>query len=266
MWAGLGELSRIGELVLNPFVGPRFKSVVLTTDLPLEVDKPIDFGLQTFCGNCLKCARECPCDAIPFGDKVMFNGYEIWKPDVERCTRYRLTNPKGSACGRCMKTCPINKVVDADGGLLTRVASWLGVNAMWLKPLMVPIATFVDDWLENGKRNPVKKWWLDHEIVNGVAVVPPKGTNQRDIDPARKVEPANQKMAIYPANVMPPPDQRGPVEVDRKAAMAAVNLLETPSQARQRVAAGSAAPQHYRPTPPVGEADEKQVAVSGPYR
>ncbi|MBT5432843.1 MAG: hypothetical protein HOK83_04200 [Rhodospirillaceae bacterium] len=34
--AGLGELSRIGELVLNPFVGPRFKSAVITTDLPLQ--------------------------------------------------------------------------------------------------------------------------------------------------------------------------------------------------------------------------------------
>ncbi|MEM7077553.1 MAG: reductive dehalogenase domain-containing protein, partial [Pseudomonadota bacterium] len=34
--AGLGELSRIGELVLNPFVGPRFKSVVLTTNLPSD--------------------------------------------------------------------------------------------------------------------------------------------------------------------------------------------------------------------------------------
>ncbi len=125
LWAGLGELSRIGELVLNPFVGPRFKSVVMTTNMPLEVDQPIDFGLQTFCSGCLKCARECPCDAIPFGDKVMFNGYEIWKPDVERCARYRVTNPHGSACGRCMKTCPINKVVDSDGPLLTRMASWL---------------------------------------------------------------------------------------------------------------------------------------------
>ena len=195
--AGLGELSRIGELVLNPFVGPRFKSVVLTTDIPLEVDKPIDFGLQYFCNNCLKCARECPCDAIPFGDKVMFNAYEIWKPDVERCTRYRLTNPKGAACGRCMKTCPINKVVDADGALLTRMASWLGVNAMFLKPVMVPIATWMDDWLENGKRNPVKKWWFDHEMIDGVAVDPPKGTNERDIDPSRVVDPAKQKMAYY---------------------------------------------------------------------
>ena len=47
----------------------------------------------------------------------MFNGYEIWKPDVERCTRYRLTNSKWiGACGRCMKTCPINKVVDSSTG------------------------------------------------------------------------------------------------------------------------------------------------------
>ena len=265
LWAGLGELSRIGELVLNPFVGPRFKSVVLTTDMPLKVDKPIDFGLQTFCGSCLKCARECPCDAIPFGDKIMFNGYEIWKPDVERCTRYRVTNPKGSACGRCMKTCPINKVVDADGALLTRLASWLGVNAMWLKPLMVPIATFMDDWLANGKRNPVKKWWLDHELVNGVAVTP-KGTNQRDIDPSRRVDPAHQKMAVYHASMMPPPNEPGPVEVDRKAAMAAVDLLETPDQARKRVGAGAQTPAHYVPTPPANMATEKQASVANPYK
>lgn len=265
LWAGLGELSRIGELVLNPFVGPRFKSVVLTTDMPLEVDKPIDFGLQKFCNNCLKCARECPCDAIPFGDKIMFNGYEIWKPDVERCTRYRVTNPKGSACGRCMKTCPINKVVDADGALLTRVASWLGVNAMWLKPLMVPIATFMDDWLANGKRNPVKKWWFDHELVDGVAVAP-KGTNQRDIDPTRMVDPANQKMAVYHASMMPPPNELGSVEVDRKAAMAAVKLLETPSQARKRADAGEPKLAHYVPTPPVNAAADKATAGSSPYK
>ena len=100
LWAGLGELSRIGELVLNPFVGPRFKSVVFTTDIPMEVDRPIDFRLQYFCNNCLKCARECPCDAIPWGGKVMFNAYEMWKIDAERCARYRLTNSKGAACGR----------------------------------------------------------------------------------------------------------------------------------------------------------------------
>jgi len=263
--AGLGELSRIGELVLNPFVGPRFKSVVLTTDMPLEVDKPIDFGLQYFCENCYKCARECPCDAIPFGDKIVFNGYEMWKPDVERCARYRLTNPRGAACGRCMKTCPINKVVDADGALLTRMASWMGVHMLWAKPLMVPIATWMDDWLGNGKRNPAKKWWFDHEMVDGVAVDPPKGTNERDIDPTRKFDAAKQKMAYYHANAMPPPDELGPVLPDRKAAMKAAELLETPDEARARVAAGGAKPEHYEPTPPTGkEADAE--GVGSPYR
>ena len=194
----------------------------------------------------------------------MFNGYEIWKPDVERCTRYRVTNPKGSACGRCMKTCPINKVVDADGALITRLASWMGVNVMWLKPLMVPIATFMDDWLGNGKRNSVKKWWLDHEIVNGIAVAP-KGTNQRDIDPSRKVDPANQKMAVYHANMMPPPNELGAVEVDRKAAMAAMNVVETPPQARKRVAEKGTTPLHYIPTPPA-DAAHKLEEVSSPYK
>ncbi|MDP2410086.1 MAG: reductive dehalogenase domain-containing protein [Pseudolabrys sp.] len=265
LWAGLGELSRIGELVLNPFVGPRFKSVVMTTDFPLEPDQPIDFGLQTFCQGCLKCARECPCDAIPFGDKVMFNGYEIWKPDVERCTRYRLTNARGSACGRCMKTCPINKVVDADGALLTRAASWLGVNAMWLKPVMVPFAAWFDDWIGNGRRNPAKRWWLDHEIVGGVTVAA-KGTNQRDIDPTRQVDPAAamQKMAYHHANMMPPPNDPSPLVVDRKAGMAAKALLETPDQARTRKAAGGPLPAHYVPVPPI-VADTDVRAAKSPY-
>ncbi len=263
LWAGLGELSRIGELVLNPFVGPRFKSVVLTTDMPLEVDRPIDFGLQYFCGNCMKCARECPCDAISFGDKVMFNGYEMWKPDVERCSRYRLTNPRGSACGRCMKTCPLNKVVDLDGPLLTRMASWLGINAMWLKPLMVPIATWLDDRLGYGKRVPAKKWWFDHEIIDGVAVNP-RATNRRDIDPSRKVDAARQKVAYYHANMMPPPNAPGPVPVDRKAALAARDVIETPAVARARTARGEPPPAHYVATKPAG-GERILERVESPY-
>ena len=42
LWAGLGEMCRIGDIVLNPFLGTRFKAAVVTTDLPLAVDKPID--------------------------------------------------------------------------------------------------------------------------------------------------------------------------------------------------------------------------------
>jgi ferredoxin len=256
--AGLGELSRIGELVLNPFVGPRFKSVILTTDLPLIPDKPIDFGLQYFCDNCLKCARECPCDAISWGDKVMFNGYEIWKPDTERCTRYRLTNQRGLACGRCMKTCPLNKVVDYDGPIATQIASWFGIHARPLKPLLVPIATRLDDWLGHGVRNPVKKWWLDLEIVDGVSVLPRKGVNERDLDLKRWIDPKKQKIAYYHADIMPPPNSSGiPQMVDRKAALAAAAKVETPAEALARRAAGGKKPDHYIPAGPL---DPSQVA------
>ena len=252
--AGLGELSRIGELVLNPFVGPRFKSVVLTTDMPLVVDRPIDFGLQYFCSNCNKCARECPCDAISWGDKVMFNGYEMWKLDAERCARYRLTNQRGLACGRCMKTCPLNKVVTWDGPIATQVASWLGINARWLKPLLVPVATRLDDWLGHGIRNPAKKWWLDLEIVDGVCVVPRKGVNKRDLDLKRHIDPGKQKIAYYNANVMPAPNSHGiGIFPNRKEAIAAASLLETPTEALARVKAGGPMPRHYVPTPPLPE-------------
>ncbi len=258
MWAGLGELSRIGELVLNPFVGPRFKSVVLTTDMPLAVDEPIDFGLQEFCSNCFKCARECPCDAIPFGDKVMFNGYEMWKPDVERCVRYRVTNPKGSACGRCMKTCPLNKVPTLDGPLVHRVGTWLGVNARWLKPVLVPLAVYLDDKLGYGRRNRHKKWWLDLEMDDGVCHVPTKGSNERELDLEREIPVGNQKIAYYPANVVPAGDAPAAVPVDRKAALAVAGGLETPREAVARRAAGGAKPAIYEPTPasgrPLGEA------------
>jgi len=250
--AGLGELSRIGELVLNPFVGPRFKSVVFTTNLPLATDKPIDFGLQYFCNNCRKCARECPCDAITWGDKVMFNGYEMWKLDAERCARYRLTNQRGLACGRCMKTCPLNKVVSWDGPVATQVASWLGIHAGWLKPVLVPLATRLDDFLGHGVRNPVKRWWLDLEIVDGICVHPTKGVNERDLDMSRSTDPDAQKIAYYNADQMPPPNSHGiPIHPNRKAAIAAAKQLETPHEALARIASGGAKPAHYNPTPPM---------------
>ncbi|MFQ5533417.1 MAG: hypothetical protein ACE5EM_01150 [Sphingomonadales bacterium] len=215
--AGLGEMSRIGELVLNPFIGPRMKVCVVTTDLPMTVDKPIDFGLQDFCAKCYKCARECPCNAIPFGDKVMFNGYETWKPDVENCAKYRVTNQKGSACGRCMKTCPLNKVVTRDGPIVQRIASWLGINATWLKPVMIRIAIWLDDLLGNGKRVKGQKWWPDLEYRDGRLVVP-RGANRRDIDPG-KPRPKNQKIALYPPEDLPPGDCRECFPADRKKAL-----------------------------------------------
>lgn len=215
LMAGLGEMSRIGELVLNPFIGPRSKSVVFTTDLPLEVDSPIDFGLQAVCSMCMKCARECPCNAIPFGPKVMFNGYEIWKPDVEKCGRYRLTNAKGSACGRCMKTCPYNRedLVESEKLL------WLSIDVPAARRALIQY----DDAIGGGLRNPVKRWWFDLEIVDGVAVKP-AAANERDLSPGREEKLAKtQKLAFFPPELQPKGGTtlKEAVPIDREAGLAA---------------------------------------------
>jgi len=227
--AGLGEMSRIGELVLNPFVGPRFKSVVLTTDMPITPDRPIDFGLQDFCNKCTKCARECPCGAISFGDKVMFNGYEIWKPDVEKCTKYRLGNQKGSSCGRCMKTCPFN----TEGVLAERAFLWSAIKLPFTRKWIAHL----DDKVGNGSINTIKKWWWDLEWKDGRTIEPEKGTNARDLDMNGGRIADKQKTAIYPAAVNPVPVPVGLIQKpDRKAAVAYGQSIERPAQARRRIA------------------------------
>jgi len=226
LMAGLGELSRIGELVLSPFVGPRFKTVVLTTDLPMTVDRPIDFGLQDFCRKCTKCARECPCMAIPFGPKVMFNGYEMWKPDVEKCAKYRVTNMKGSACGRCMKTCPFN----TEGLLAHRFFLWLAMHV----PASRAWIARLDDRFANGSINRTKKWWFDLEMVDGVAVTP-KGVNARELDFDAIKRAKTQALALFPPEVSPPPGAQQPHAPDRAAAIKAYAVAESPAAARARL-------------------------------
>ena len=157
--AGTGEMSRPG-LVLNPFLGLRFKASVVTTDLPLLPDKPVDFGLQKFCQTCMKCAIKCPVGAISKGDKVIYNGYETWKFDVERCTKFRTTNPNGAGCGRCIRVCPWNK---PKGWTHDRVR-WMVLNTPWMGKLLIKM----DDFMGYSKQKTMDKWWFDLEEVDGI--------------------------------------------------------------------------------------------------
>ncbi len=174
LWAGLGEMCRIGGVVLNPFIGPRFKAAVVTTDLPLVPDKPIDFGLQNICSICKKCARECPSGAIPKGDKILYNGYEVWRENVEACTKYRTTNSNGAGCGNCIKVCPWNK---AD--------TWYHRASIWAVQRSViasKILIWMDDLLGYGKPVEKDRWWFDLEDVDlnpnyGKLFIPKKNKN-----------------------------------------------------------------------------------------
>ncbi|KPL19280.1 MAG: hypothetical protein AMJ92_03820 [candidate division Zixibacteria bacterium SM23_81] len=57
--AGLGWLGR-HNLVVNPSHGARIRLVTVLTDLPLEVDQPV----QEDCGKCRDCIPVCPAGAI----------------------------------------------------------------------------------------------------------------------------------------------------------------------------------------------------------
>lgn len=217
--SGLGEVSRIGEVILNPFLGPRLKSGTVTTDLPMAHDKPIDFGLQRFCDSCNKCARECPSGAITAGPKLMFNGYEIWKSDSQKCATYRVTTPGGAMCGRCMKTCPWN----LEGLFKEKPFRWAAMNV----PQLAPVLAKLDDVVENGTLNPVKKWWWDLEMEEDGGYRPtqqPVNTRalQKDLD----LRYEDQTLAVYPAPLAPHPHPY-PFNMDREAGIEAYQAMVT---------------------------------------
>ena len=98
--------------------------------------------------------------------------------------------------------------------------------------------------------------------------MPRKGVNKRDLDPKRSIDSKKQKIAYYNADAMPPPNSHGVAYVpDRKAAIAAAAVFETPEQARERVRAGGAKPKHYVPTPPipVSELEVSDTSAFDPY-
>ncbi|MEX0284790.1 MAG: 4Fe-4S double cluster binding domain-containing protein, partial [Paracoccaceae bacterium] len=240
--AGLGEVSRIGEVILNPYLGPRLKSGVVTTTMPMDHDKPIDFGLQAFCEACNKCARECPSGAITAGPKLMFNGYEIWKSDSQKCATYRITNQNGAMCGRCMKTCPWN----LEGIFAEAPFRWAAMNI----PSAAPALAKLDDAVGNGGLNPIKKWWWDIELdpADGRYKPTPNPVNARDLDKKLDVKYEDQTLAVYPAPLAPPPWPY-PFPMDREAGIEAYQAMVTAEQYKVNLERGSTEGQHHYTVP-----------------
>lgn len=232
---GLGEVSRIGEVILNPFLGPRLKSGVVTTNLPMAHDKPIDFGLQRFCEACNKCARECPSGAITAGPKLMFNGYEIWKSDSQKCTTYRVTTKGGAMCGRCMKTCPWN----LEGLFAEAPFRWAAMHM----PGTARALAKLDDWAGNGEINEAKRWWWDLEMVDEGPYAPSDHPlNRRALSKDLDLRYEDQTLAVYPAPLAPPPDL-WPFPMDREAGIEAYQAMIPAAEHIRRRAAGET-PEH----------------------
>jgi ferredoxin len=131
--SGLGELGRMG-ILLTPKLGPRVRLGVVTTDLPLVPDgRRYDASVIDFCRFCLKCAENCPSQAIPEGDRIEVDGALRWRIDADRCFHY--WNVVGTDCGVCMAVCPYShpdkwthnlvRLAMQRSGMARRAALWL---------------------------------------------------------------------------------------------------------------------------------------------
>ncbi|HKL38146.1 MAG TPA: reductive dehalogenase, partial [Bacteroidales bacterium] len=110
--AGLGEQGRNGILI-TPELGANTRLAAVTTNMPLEPDKPIDIGIKKFCEKCKICAEECPSGAISFADKppAPVRGYLRWKIDQDKCftvwNTVATSHPRG--CRVCLSVCPYSR-------------------------------------------------------------------------------------------------------------------------------------------------------------
>jgi len=155
--AGLGELGRHG-LLITPQFGPRQRICKVITDLPLEPDHPIEFGVTQFCSICRKCARECPGQAISYGQRttealsISNNpGVLKWPLSAEKCREYWAKI--GTSCGVCIRVCPFNK----RKGSIHDMSRWLIKHIPWVDYPLVRI----DDFLGYGRYLDPALFWKD---------------------------------------------------------------------------------------------------------
>jgi len=133
--AGLGEQGR-PSIIITPELGNNFRPAIVTTNLPLKPDKPIDFGVQRFCKTCKICAENCPSGAITFGEMVEVRGYLRYQVDTAKCLNFWNSNLGSMGCRLCVAVCPY-----------TRKANWLHKSAL---KISMNDPTGIADWALTG--------------------------------------------------------------------------------------------------------------------
>ena len=152
--AGLGEFGRNGLLITKDF-GPRVRLGRIYTNMPLEHDKPINFGVQKFCRICKHCAKTCPSKSIPMGEPTdtplsisNHQGIRKWTVNVESC--FAFWSSQNSDCAVCIRICPYNKDYRH---WWHRAVRWMA--GTWLRQLVLAL----DEMMGYGKRVKPKIWW-----------------------------------------------------------------------------------------------------------
>lgn len=154
--AGFGEQGRHGKLI-TPEFGPSVRICKVVTDMPLQPDGPISFGVGAFCEVCRKCARECPSRSIPDGSRAWTGpnvsnnpGVFTWHLDNETCRKY-WNLALGDNCTVCIRVCPFTK-----GPGIVHHAARAAVARL---PALDPVLVRLDDALGYGSQRPVSRFW-----------------------------------------------------------------------------------------------------------
>jgi len=152
--AGLGEYGRHG-LLINQKYGPNIRIAKVFTDLPLQIDQPVKFGVKAFCNICEKCAKGCPVKAIPKGAPQSTppnfssqKGITKWTVNAEKCFKFWVG--MNTDCAICIRVCPYNKDFSK---WWNRIGIRLANSP--LRKLMLKL----DDFLKFGKRVVSTEWW-----------------------------------------------------------------------------------------------------------
>lgn len=155
--AGLGQYGRITRLV-TPEFGPSIRLAKIFTDLPMETDKPIEFGLTEFCNACMKCVDACPVQALPKGpptwegpSKSNISGVLKWQQDPDKCLAW--WSVVGTGCAICIRSCPWSNGIIRHS-TIARLAVQRGIA---LNNAMRP----VDDVLGYGVLKDPEEFWRE---------------------------------------------------------------------------------------------------------
>lgn len=169
--AGLGEQGRM-SCAITPELGGNFRPAIVTTNIPVEPDKPIRFGVAEFCKTCKICADQCPSGAITRGGKISERGYEKYQINVEKCYRFWYSNAGNIGCRVCLAACPY-----------TRKSNWLHRGALHMTskdptglshraltflqkqfyPAPDPESYYTPEWGGQNASYRQPPWWLKSE-------------------------------------------------------------------------------------------------------